>query len=377
MFENQAVIILSGYNFRAVVAFCRWAADHLNNYHVIAQGKTDPVFSTIYKDRVAILRSSQGLSTEDFRSWAKVLRDRYGYRGFVILPSTEYLNRFLIEHRDELESEGFVAPLVSRQLYTRISDKESFARLCESYGLDIPREFRRLPQEIPFVAKPCKYFSSKKVQLIPHLIKSKHDLVKFCEEEDPRDYFFQEYVYGRSFYLLACIDRYATDKDILFSQENLMQQARGGSIILAKASDFHKSSIAKRYTNMLHDIDFFGLIMVEVRLDESRGKYFMIEANPRLWGPMQLAIDNNIDLFGGLLKNYGFATFQTDTTSVLPRYYFWSGGIKKEAQPIAYHNYSSDQFVSNFSDFRNQDVFFRKDTLNLFLQEASMVNYES
>ena len=377
MFENQAAIILSGYNFRAVVAFCRWATDHLINYHVIALGKTDPIFSTIYKDRVAIIRSSQSLSTEDFRSWASVLRDQYSYRRLVIMPSTEYLNRFLIEQRDELESEGFVVPLVSRQLYTSISDKESFARLCESYGLDIPREFKILPQEIPFVAKPRKYLSSKKSQLIPHLIKSEHELEKFCKKEDPRDYFFQEYVYGRSFYLLACIERNATEKDILFSQENLMQQARGGSIILAKPSDFHKSSIAKRYINMLHDIDFFGLIMVEVRMDESRGKYFMIEANPRLWGPMQLGIDNNISFFGGLLKNYGFATFQTNTATALPRYYFWSGGIKEEAQPIAFHNYSSDQFVSNFSEFRNQDVFFRKDTLNLFLQEASMIDYES
>jgi len=42
--NNQAVIVISGYNIRAVIAFCRWATAHDVNYHVVARSKEDPVF---------------------------------------------------------------------------------------------------------------------------------------------------------------------------------------------------------------------------------------------------------------------------------------------------------------------------------------------
>jgi hypothetical protein len=175
---------------------------------------------------------------------------------------------------------------------------------------------------------------------------------------------------GRSYYLLAYIQK--NGADILFSQENLMQQTRGGSIILAKASDFHQTPVAQRYVEMLHDLGFTGLIMVEVRLDESDGCYFMIEANPRLWGPLQFSIDNDIDLFGAMLRDYGFEISQPKPTPLLANHYFWSGGITQESQPITYHNYSGNQFVEELPDLRPQDIFLRSDTFDLFLNESKI-----
>ena len=368
--NNQAVIVISGYNIRAVIAFCRWATAHDVNYHVVARSKEDPVFLTDYKGQVAFTRNSPSLRPEQFRSWCDSLNSQYGYQRFIILPSTEYLNRFLLKHRNSIEGKDCIIPLVDERLYRIISDKQSFAKLCESYGLDIPEEFNGIPEKLPFVAKPRTYFSAQGKQLVPQLIINQHDLDKFCDENKD-DYFFQNFINGRSLYLLAYIGQ---NENILYSQENLIQQARGGSVILAKTSNFHHSDIAKKYVRMLREQKYLGLIMVEVRLDESNGKYYMIEANPRLWGPLQFAIDNNIDLFGAMLKDYEF-DIPKDTYSHSPHpstHYFWSGGLTQQSQPFAYHSYSSDELVKDFPNIRHQDIFLRTDTLNLFFKESQI-----
>ncbi len=369
--KNQAVMVISGYNIRAVVAFSRWATAHNINFHIIAKSEEDPIFLTDYKEYVAFTRDSSIFRPEYFRSWVEDLVQQYGYKRILILPSTEYLNRFLLKYRNSIETEHCIIPLVDGCLYQTISDKLSFAKLCLSYGLDIPKEYNHIPECFPFVAKPRTYFSTQGSQLRPQLIYDKYDLEKFCSEEETSDYFYQQFVYGRSLYLLAYISQRGVD-DILFSQENLMQQARGGSIVLAKQSNFHHDGVVKRYVNMLRDQKFFGLIMVEVRLNESNGKFYMIEANPRLWGPMQFLIDNNIDLFGAMLRDYGFEISKPHTLPHLTTHYFWSGGLLQESQPITYHSYSSDEFVEQFHSLRPLDILFRKDTLNLFLKESEM-----
>lgn len=374
--KNQAVMVVSGYNTRAVIAFCRWATLNSVNYHVIAKSNTDPILLTNYKEKVAYITTSDQLSPHFFRSWAKALCQQHGYQRILILPSTEYLNRFLLENRSLIEDSDCIIPLVNVELYKNISDKLSFSNLCQSYGFDVPMEYPGIPERLPFVAKPRTYFSNRGKQLVPHLLVSQRDLKKFLDEEKETDFFFQQFVHGRSLYLLAYISR-NMKYSILFSQENLLQQARGGSIILAKQSDFHLNDIAKEYVRMLHNQNFFGLIMVEFRFDEINGTYYMIEANPRLWGPIQFIIDNNVDLFGAFLRDYEFeiSTKKISTSHHSATHYFWSGGIMKKSLPLTYYLYSSNDFINDFQMLRTKDIFFRKDTLNLFLKESEMKDY--
>ncbi len=369
---KQAVVVISGYNTRAVVAFCRWAAANGVRFHIIAKCKEDPIFQTVYKENIGFTRDSPQLHINSFRKWIDVLCRQYGYQKVIILPSTEYLNRYLLENRTAIESQNGIIPLVNERLYRKISDKLSFAKLCQSYGLDVPAEYNEIPENLPFVAKPRSYFSGKGDQLVPHIIRDAQDLDIFHKNEDQRDYFFQQYMYGRSLYLLAYIGKPGSDNNVVFSQENLMQQARGGSIILAKASGFHQSEMAKNYVAMLQEQKFFGLVMVEVRLDETNGRYYMIEANPRLWGPMQFCVDNGVDLFSAMFRDYGFEIPDRHTSVDSIMYYYWSGGITHQSQPVAYHNYSSDEFVKNFQELRSQDIFARKDTLSLYMKELNM-----
>ena len=372
MSQKQSVLLLSGYNIRAVIAFCRWATAHNVNFHIIARDEHDPIFLTDYKKNVLLVRDSLALQPGTLLTWVETLNEKHRYDRVLLLPVSEYFNRFLLQHREEIEGNRCVIPLVEETLYKTISDKERFARLCASYGLDIPFEFDDIPAQFPFVAKPRHYFSVTGRQLIPYLIYDEVGLDHFLEKEEASEFFYQEFVKGRSIYLLAYLAK--DGSELLFSQENLMQQAGGKSIILARHSDFHTTKLAQRYIDMLRAVGFSGLIMIELRYDEPNNRYVMIEANPRLWGPMQFVVDNDVDLFGRMLIDYGFIFSDPDKKPLPTSHYFWSGGISGDAQPIAFFNYSASQFFEEYPMLRSQDIFFRNDTLNLFLSEAGMRN---
>ena len=370
MKEKNAVLLISGYNPRAVIAFCRWAAQRDVPFHMIASGKTDSVWLTKYSEHVAITRESQELSVKVFLPWVNTIIQRYGYQKLVILPTTEYFNRFLLNNRAILEDEGCIIPLVGESLYVDISDKRKFADLCKSHEVDIPDEFEVLPAAPPFVAKPMTYFDSEGSSLYPHLIMSQRDYASFIESKRPENYFYQEFVRGESHYLLACFGKDGTY--CLFSQENLIQQSRGKSVILARKSEYHQSKNAKKFIDMLLEIGFRGLIMIEVRRTEA-DKYVMIEANPRLWGPMQFIVDNQVEFFGMLLRDHGIDLNDSSGDGTLSEYYYWSGGITPLAQPLAFHNYSEEEFVKNLPEIRKHDVYLREDTLGIYLQELGII----
>ena len=367
--ENQSVLLLSGYNPRAVIAFCRWASQRKMQFHLIASGKNDPILLSKYADNVAITRKSKELKILDLISWVNEIMKSYGYQRVLILPSTEYFNRFLLKNRVALENAGCILPIVDESLYTRISDKREFTDLCRSKNLAVPGEFEVIPENKPFVAKPVHYFNNQGMALYPHLVRNAREHQLFIENECPEDYFYQEFVEGENHYLLAYIQK--DGSCTLFSQENLIQQSRGKSVILARASEYHHSENAQKYINMLKGIGFWGLIMIEVR-KTGPADYVMIEANPRLWGPMQFVIDNHIDLFGALFRDNGIALDDCPTNQERAAFYYWSGGITANSQPLTFHNYSEEEFIRNIQDIRKYDIYLREDTLHIYLRELGI-----
>lgn len=364
---KKGVIILSGYNIRAVVAFCRWALEHHIPFHLLARSEEDPIYFTRYRNNVFLIRKNDHLELKEFCGWLCLVREQFQYEKVLVLPSTEFLNRFMLQNRPSIELVGGIVPLVDQQLYEQISDKYSFGTVCMNFGIPVPETYEQLPVNLPFVAKPKSYSTVLNRQLIPYLIKSASDLENFLEKEIPCNYFFQQYIEGHSFYLLASIPR--DGEPVIFSQENLMQQSSGGSMILARTCNFHKQKASSSYLELLEKLNFYGLIMIEIRFHKDMNRHIMIEANPRLWGPIQLVVDNGIDMFGSFLGDYGFDYERSARCSRQTEYYFWSGGMTDSAKPFAYHHYSAERFVDDYNVLMRNNLFFREDTIDLFRVE--------
>ena len=366
MHKEKSVLVLSGYNIRAVIAFCRWASEKEVTFHVVAKDKNDPIFKTAYKDKVVFTRQSKDLTTVEVNKWIDLVKSRFNVEKILLLPITEYYNRFLLVNRYEIEKNDVIIPLSKSSIYNDISNKYSFSRICKEHGLLIPEEYDFIPESYPFVAKPISYNSQNKNQLKPYLVFNEKDKNDFLNKEDIQYFFYQKFISGESHYLLAYIGE--KENIVTFSQENLIQQSNGGSVILARCSNFYKTTVAKKYIEMLQKVGFSGLIMIEVKFDHETGMYYMIEANPRPWGPMQFSIDNKIDLFGAFLNGFGF-NIDGDNGDARAKYYFWSGGMMESTKPYAWHNYTEKEFALEFSEIRKHDIYARNDSVELIFDE--------
>lgn len=149
-----------------------------------------------------------------------------------------------------------------------------------------------------------------------------------------------------------------------------MQQPGGKSVIAGVSSDFHNDQESGKYEKLFRSIGFSGLVMVEIKKQDSL--HYMIEANPRFWGPSQLFVDAGVNLFESFL-------FDNDIISLQPNFavspkeirYFWLGGMAglPDGSKVAYHSYSKEMFESEHNDWMAAEVYNREDTKDLFKQE--------
>lgn len=360
---------LSGHNLRAVVALCRWATAAGVPVHLVARDAADPIYLTGYAPQVFVQRRSAALEVAGVVGWIRQLCRQHGYGQVVIAPSTEFFNRFLLSHRAAIEAAGGIIPLVGQALYEQVSDKHAFAAMCGAHAIPVPAVFDGLPEHLPFVAKPRHYLGASSGQVKPYLVHTPAERERFLRREAVENFFFQEFVEGESLYLLAHIAR--NGKVTAGAQENLMQQAAGGSIILARTHGFHQEPEARPYLDMLIEAGFHGLVMVEVRRCRRTGRAVMIEANPRMWGPLQFMLDQQADPLAPLFADQGIEVAEPRTRGTASPYYFWSGGLSRTLPPCAFHNFSPDQFVADYARIAAADLFARNDTRRLHQHELA------
>jgi len=366
MDSKKIIIIFSGYNDRAVISFIRTLEKNTIKYVVIARGAEDLIFRTRYKNRVAIVRADQALTLVLLREYIAIIRGEFGGREFCIAPSTEALNRFLLKARSSLKDIGVTVPLVSENTYISVSDKKVFGMVCEKNNILIPKEYLSFLDVVyPFVAKPKEYFSQNGEVFTPFLIFDKGQKTRFAERCCLDDFYFQEYIEGKSIYLLYYF--YKNGEVVKFSQENLMQQAGGGSMLAAISSSYHETGESSKYESLFRAIGFYGLVMVELKIT-SRGNY-MIEANPRFWGPSQLFVDSGVNLFESFLFDYGFMKNKPGSHPSVQAKYLWFNGIQRSNEntmPPVFYDACDEELRKNPKSWLQYDVFNHPDTVDAF-----------
>lgn len=362
MNRSKAFIIYSGNNQRAVIAFCRFASKNAIPFYIVAAGEDDSIFLSEYNSSVIYTRTSRLLSVKEFIDSISELKESK----LIILPSSEYLNRFLLANRNKIENSRTIIPLVDAKLYKKISDKNSFSNLCAKYGLITPKKYKSVEEaNIPLVIKPKKYFNQNgAVQFKPILIFDIEELKQNLAREDINDYFFQEYVDGESYYLLFYISK--SGDHVVYSQKNLVQQKNGGSILVAKSAKIHFHQIAQDYLKMLQNEKFSGLIMIELR--HKNDKYWMIEANPRLWGPSQLFVDAQIPIFHRFCEELGF-NIDIPLNLDKPFKYLWFGGFPSKVEDLKNYFSDSDDCLQELNKWKKIDIYNRPDTQNIYKKE--------
>lgn len=370
--KMKNIIIFSGYNQRAVTAFLRTLTENrISNYYIIAASPQDEILKTCYKEKIAYVRKIRQLDIEEITSAVKMIRQLSGEEKSLIAPSTEALNRFLLDNRLYFEEMNCEIPLTDKQLYEKISDKNKFWELCRNNGICVPEMLEEKNiYTVPFAAKPKKYVSDNGRIYSPVLVTSQEEFDGFKRSYPVEEFDFQEYIDGESYYLLFYFSK--SGRVFSFSQKNHLQQKGGKSILAASCSDVHNDTVAMKYKELFLKLGFNGLAMVELR--KNSGRYFMIEANPRFWGPSQLFCDAGFNFFEFMLYDHGIIETLPERTPDPTVKYFWNGGIGKDNH--VYLEGGEKELLQNRGLFVKNDIYNRNDTKTIFDSEMEQKNAE-
>lgn len=369
--NNKLVIIFSGYNQRAIISFMRTLEKNAISYTIIARSAHDPILKTCYKRHVSVIRTSEDLDPATIVNYIEDIKQTFKATQYLLAPSTEALNRLLVHERDRFSNLGVEVPLVNETLYCAVSDKKSFSQLCKNKGILIPDEYSSISKaRLPFVAKPVQYQAQDGKISPPVLISSDEEKQAFIDSYDVNHFYYQKLVSGKSFYLLYYFHR--NGQVYKFSQENLIQQPEGKSMIACRAANIHTQSESSQYEQLFHELNFFGLVMIEIISNETG--HYMIEANPRFWGPSQLFVDADMNFFEALLHDYHMIkkapVFSTDKKQQL---YFWYDGVKEtlsQNKILTRYDKENNNIIEHLDKWLEHDVYNRNDTAEIFNEET-------
>lgn len=364
-------VIFSGFNNRAVVTLCRLFKKHQQACYIIALSTEDPILLTAFRKQVKHIRTSKKLELPNVQNILQKLANIEPNTQLVICPTSEFLNNFLLRNRPQIESDIIKIPLVEKAIYDTVSNKSTFTDYCDKFGVKIPQELHNpSSQNPPFVAKPKENIIAGRT-LYPFLIFDEKEKSAFLETENPSNYFYQEFIKGQSYYLFFYVNQ--NGKVYRFSQKNLAQQPEGKSIIFAESCTLHRAPIAQKFEEILQAMSFAGLVMIEIIQREK--DYYLIEANPRFWGPYRLVAEGFPAFVEAFLEDYG--NHQIQSQDEKPIKYLWLGGfVQKKKKGTKIKWYFPEPFSQIWFLLKNlkYDVYFKRDTIKVFFQELGTRN---
>src|SRR6266496_1938085 len=215
---------LSGSNDRAVLAFLRAISVCGHRACIIARTEADRILRTRYKRDVILVRETAELTLPILRECIVRAQNVTRNAKLVVLPSSEYFNHFILQHREEIERLGCEIPLVGAETYELLTNKRSAAALFASASVEVPIEFPALVRNrLPLVAKPIRNMDAHGATLYPVLLRTSEDVDGFVATNSADSFFFQELVRGQSLYLFVYISE-DPEHVVLWSQRNILQQ---------------------------------------------------------------------------------------------------------------------------------------------------------
>lgn len=372
----RSLLVFSGSNDRAVYAVCRVASRLGVDFHIVASGFDDRILLGRYRNRVCYLRQGRVLDLQVLTHSIESAR-KHGANPdaeLVILPSSEFLNRFLLSvGQSALSSLGCVLPMADAQTYATLSDKANASAWAEKMGLAVPQRLQDFSVDLlPLVAKPlCNQGPDGEI-LYPQLLFSVDELEAFKAQDRTDLYFPQEMIVGPSWYLLGYMPRDGRAR--CYSQCNIAQQPHGKSVVLARSDTFHGGRIAQKTLAAMKAFGFFGLFMVEFK--GPRDTPAFIEINPRPWGPLQLCVDAGSGIVEAFFGEWLFGDsehFSCNSSCDRHASYAWFGGMlqtRRSGGRLSWH--SPDITAAHWLQVLRalpHDVYLRPDSWRVFLRE--------
>ncbi len=222
-------------------------------------------------------------------------------RGYcAIFPMEEVTLLLLARHRDLFDGLAFL-PVAPYEKIQFVRDKEKLLKFAMKKGIPCPRTFFfRTPEEVkasrfrfPAVVKPrigsgafgVRYVNEGQDLLAAYLAAHQKYPLPLVQERIPRE--------GDSFGISALFDEDSKVK-AAFVHRRLREYPISGGPSTLRESVLHPE-LLELGLSLLRALDWFGVAMVEFKMDPRDNTPKLMEVNPRFWGSLQLAISSGVD----------------------------------------------------------------------------------
>lgn len=234
----------------------------------------------------------------------------------VIFPMTEQSIYYLNVERAQL-GENVILACAPPEKMEAVSNKYNLFKMAEKVGVAIPATIyvtdtedfltkRTLISVFPVVVKPA--FS--KIQDGDRFISARvmyaanqGELSRLYETKPELRHpsMIQELIVGEGTGLFTLFDQ---DHHLaLFSHRRLLEKPPSGGVSVLSESVHLDSEMVAAAGNLLSEVQWAGIAMVEFKRDTRDGRAKLMEINGRFWGSLQLAISAGID-FPSLCLDY-------------------------------------------------------------------------
>ncbi|MGE3885920.1 MAG: ATP-grasp domain-containing protein [Vicinamibacterales bacterium] len=231
----------------------------------------------------------------------------------ALLPVADITTLLVTQHRDRFDARCQI-PFAPAAAIARAADKVDVLKTALRLGVPVPRTVfvnarpdapATLDLSYPVVIKPHRSRTrtpqgwrgttvsyARDPQDLGAQLAARHDA------EFPLA--LQERIVGPGLGLFLCVDRGVIVAR--FCHRRLREKPpTGGVSVLSESIPIHDGALAHAEA-LLRDLDWFGVAMVEFKVDERDGIPKLMEINGRFWGSLQLAIDAGVDFPNILLR---------------------------------------------------------------------------
>lgn len=226
------------------------------------------------------------------------------YEKIIVIPCSDYYAALMSKHYDKFEGlieNKFITP----ELLDTLDTKDKFYALCEKFGMDYPQTYVALPDDridainklsfdFPIVVKPensnayeylhCEFEGKKKV----FFFYDKETYVKTMESMNKSGYMgkliIQEYIEGDDSDMRVMNSYSDSEGKVRFQclgqpvlEEYHPKTLGNYAAIISRGDD----ALYEKIRFFLESIGYVGFSNIDMKYDRKRGKYYMMEINPR------------------------------------------------------------------------------------------------
>ncbi|PKM58432.1 MAG: hypothetical protein CVU98_01135 [Firmicutes bacterium HGW-Firmicutes-3] len=365
------ILLLANENERAAITCLRSLERHSLSVHLAFSNKSF-INLLIFKNYINKSHSYYNKSSEEeFLQSLISIKNEIG--DYLVFPFGDQLSYWLVKNNELLKNQGIIVNGPKLDAFNTMLDKKCFLDYANKHGISIPKEIdiKKILSgnfKSKFVIKSNENSKDdSNVIKAPVLIENNKSFRKLIEKKLTLEkHFVQEYLDGPSIYYCAY---YKNGVNILFfSQITVCQQPGGKSVI--KAIPYNLSTkIIEKIDGMMFELDWSGPMMIELKKNKS--DYYAIECNPRLWGPLQLALDNGVD-FPSCLAGINIVKEKTNNIGFIWRTGYLIG--------LLYKIQTNTKFQKNKYDMgkkiKYRDIWFLKDTYVYGVMEFFIIVFD-